>query len=1098
MPGSPARAQADAPSGASAIDVSQSLHAVRQVDQVDHYELAAAADRIYLLELEQDGLDFVVDVDDAAGRSRRYNSPLRRDETEIVLIESGRSAPYRISVFSEDSTYATGRYTLRVEDVTGLRDADVARLDALRSMSRAAQAHASGAADDALEAYSNAASVWRRIGDSREAARCDYASAMLLYMNVYDWQSAATRAGEAAAAYARLDLPVLHANADALHAAALIEAANGLERDAAQQAYETALEIFDRSARLHAGYGNDYGLGHALNNIGLTHYYSGDDASAQRAWQRAAPIFSAAGEWQDELFVRQNLAVIETNHGYHARAIESFEYILAALPPDKGEDIRTVVLDNLGSAYREAGRAEDSLRAYTEALAIHRRTGESIHEANALWGLGSTYFVFGELDTASVYLTRAHELARAANEGRAQAGILTSLGNVTYAQGDYDAALGFHRQALASTQAAGDRALRLVLVARDLAALGRHREAIETATAASETVGRHHVTLADALLVLGNTHLDAGDADAAVGYHNEALAQYNGLGLPGGRADALMGLARAEASAGNLRAAIDNAEEALEQIESVREQVASPTLRALFGATRHGYYDAQIGMLMELARAEPEAGDEAVLRALTTSERARSRMTMELVAEATANLAPPDGPRERQRELRERLAALNFQRDQLAAGSSDEDSRAERIEELLSAMAETENELNLLEGELRQSDARYAGFVSPATLSAEQVQAMLDEGTILVQYALGSDASHAWVVGPDFVEAFSLPDRATVEAAALRAFENLSVAGASAAARRELDASLSALAEIVVAPFAGLLRGERILVAADGALQYVPFGALPIATDGEQRRLIDVLEVVGIPSMSVLAAQRRRDAPETTTDRVAIFADAVFDAADTRLAGTAAVPDARSADAVLRSGFGAALRRLPATRAEAEAIEDLVPANARLVATGFDANRDAVLTTDLSGYRYVHLATHGLVDSRYPALSGLMLSRFDENGRERDGLLRLHDIYSLNLGADLVVLSACDTALGREVRGEGLIGLTQAFMYAGAGSLVVSLWQVDDRATAELMRRFYSSIFEDGARPAEALRAAQISMAETTRWNHPYFWSAFVLVGDWR
>jgi CHAT domain-containing protein len=176
----------------------------------------------------------------------------------------------------------------------------------------------------------------------------------------------------------------------------------------------------------------------------------------------------------------------------------------------------------------------------------------------------------------------------------------------------------------------------------------------------------------------------------------------------------------------------------------------------------------------------------------------------------------------------------------------------------------------------------------------------------------------------------------------------------------------------------------------------------------------------------------------------------------------------------------------------------LEPPERPLLASGFAASRAAVLGSPLADFRYIHFATHGLVDSRYPGLSALVLSQFDEHGAGQDGYLRLDDIYNLRLDADLVVLSACDTALGREVRGEGLIGLTQGFMAAGARSLVASLWQVPDRATAELMARFYGHLLNDGLRPAEALRRAQLWAASEPRYRDPYFWGGFVLVGDWR
>jgi CHAT domain-containing protein len=256
--------------------------------------------------------------------------------------------------------------------------------------------------------------------------------------------------------------------------------------------------------------------------------------------------------------------------------------------------------------------------------------------------------------------------------------------------------------------------------------------------------------------------------------------------------------------------------------------------------------------------------------------------------------------------------------------------------------------------------------------------------------------------------------------------------------------------------------------------------------------MLETLEVVNVPSMSVMAAQERRT-EGNPTKTLAVFADPVFSADDPRLPPrNAAAPIALLADPARVPR----LERLAATGAEATAIAELVPPGSRLVVTGLDASRERVLSTSLDDYRIVHFATHGLVDSQYPGLSALVLSQIDPAGRSEDGLLRLQDIYRLNLNADLVVLSGCDTALGRHVRGEGLIGLVDGFLYAGARNLVVSLWQVPDRATGELMRRFYGYVLKEHVPPAEALRRAQRSIAAERRWSDPYFWGAFIVVGD--
>jgi CHAT domain-containing protein len=270
-------------------------------------------------------------------------------------------------------------------------------------------------------------------------------------------------------------------------------------------------------------------------------------------------------------------------------------------------------------------------------------------------------------------------------------------------------------------------------------------------------------------------------------------------------------------------------------------------------------------------------------------------------------------------------------------------------------------------------------------------------------------------------------------------------------------------------------------------------------------------EIVILPSASVIATQRRDLARRPVAPKLlAVLADPVFHLEDERFGRTAKRPAAatqepqpatRSIEHLSEEAFGGLARklpRLPFTRREADRILALAPAEATFRAIGFKASRDAAVAPELGRYRYLHFATHGLLDSERPGLSALALSMVDEEGRPQDGFLRANDIYNLKLPAELVVLSGCQTGLGKAVNGEGLVGLTRGFMYAGAARVVVSLWNVDDRATSELMARFYRKMLKENRRPAAALRMAQVEMWRRGQWRAPYYWATFVLQGEWK
>jgi CHAT domain-containing protein len=370
-------------------------------------------------------------------------------------------------------------------------------------------------------------------------------------------------------------------------------------------------------------------------------------------------------------------------------------------------------------------------------------------------------------------------------------------------------------------------------------------------------------------------------------------------------------------------------------------------------------------------------------------------------------------------------------------------------------------------------------------------------------------------------------------------------------AHEDCQAGAETLSRMLLNPAKHLLGKKRLMIVGDGILHYVPFSALPrpesdgaggrksgraiaqktrsvrnkansqSATRDPQsfRPLIVDHEILSLPSASTLAALRsemgrRKPAPKM----IALFADPVFDRSDERLkAALGKTKPVESDSAVtqkeqdpLRGSVvdlsdepggqagGQWITRLPSTRQEAHAIQALAPESERLVALDFDASLAAVTSADLQSYRYIHFATHGLLNNTHPELSGLVFSMVDRQGQVRNGFLRTMDVSNLKLAADLVALSGCRTGLGKEVSGEGMLGLTRAFLYAGAKRVVASLWQVNDAATAELMKRFYQGMLgEKRLSPATALRAAQLEMWRSRRWYTPYYWAGFTLQGEW-
>jgi CHAT domain-containing protein len=404
---------------------------------------------------------------------------------------------------------------------------------------------------------------------------------------------------------------------------------------------------------------------------------------------------------------------------------------------------------------------------------------------------------------------------------------------------------------------------------------------------------------------------------------------------------------------------------------------------------------------------------------------------------------------------------------------------------------------------------------SPVDL--ERIQKELHStDTILLEYALGDDHSYLWAVTSNSSDSYILPARREIEDAAREFFKVITARQGSddqsekdyqadiAAADNRYSEKASNLSQMLLGPVIEKLGSRRIVIVTDGALQYIPFEALPTRLaeptgpiEASTSFLIATNEVVVLPSASTLIAIRGAQNHKGSPGKlVAIIADPVFSSSDNRVPQEATA-DQNSDQAQQQTVKKLRLARLAHASEEADAISTAAPWGTTLVAKGFDASRETVMSSEVSRAQIVHFATHGFLDTEHPELSALVLTMMDRDGAKTNGLMPLPDIYTLDLSAELIVLSACQTALGKDIKGEGLVGLTHSFMSAGAKSVVASLWKVDDRATAALMADFYEGMLQKGMTPAAALRSAKLKMMSQKQWSPPYYWAGFELQGEY-
>lgn len=600
------------------------------------------------------------------------------------------------------------------------------------------------------------------------------------------------------------------------------------------------------------------------------------------------------------------------------------------------------------------------------------------------------------------------------------------------------------------------------------------------------------------LINLASLHNLAGEPEKAAAPAERALELLRAAGRPVYTTGALKCVADVAVARGELHRAAGHLEEILDIVETLRRQSALEDLRALFLEDSYHYYQAYVDVLVRLAESEPEGG--YVEAAFEAAERAKARVLLDKLVATESQVPSPEvnEARARRESLDREMSELERLLIEEGAGEgSEERARAlgRRLREL-----ETEHDLATARAFAAAPDWRDLLAFEPIPLETIRRELLDDGETQLVSFLLGPERSFVWIVGRHSVRVEVLPPQERIALLARQAARHFERSGQQ---HLELQGRLVAreLAAELLEPLMPHLTARRLILVKDGALHYLPFAALPLPGRAPGSDvLVDRWELLDVPSASTAVALRYRRSRRPSRDGsadLAILADPVFEAGDERLRKLGAVPAASNpaTEGSRRSGRidVAGLRRLSGSREEGRRISRLVPPDRRLLALGFDANRTLLLSDSLRRYRILHLAGHGLAD---PDLTGLVLSLYDDDGRSVDGLIRPYEIHGMDLSAELVVLSACSTGLGDEVRGEGLLGLSRGFLYAGAAQVLSSLWDVDDQATAVLMERFYAALLKDGDPPARALRRAQLSLRSDPRWAPPSYWAGFVLQGD--
>jgi tetratricopeptide (TPR) repeat protein len=1032
---------------------------------------AAAQARTYTLTLDPGkAAELSLRQQDPVGVELRWNTT--GAAPVILATEAGRDSTLRATLIAETRTTwqitiapvrpdRAFHYSVAITPQHAIAQSDRDRAAAVAALANAQALRGKGdkaLAADARALYKTSIDAWKSAGDTC-GMRDTYVALAGLEHEAVD------AAAQKAAAQAALDQPCEGHVAERALAERLLGSASINQGDFAAGTRQTELAVASFKET-----GDVYQQGIALRNLGLAYAESGEVEKALSITHSALDAAQAAGDEKLLALVHNDLAFMYNARGEFALAVDGYRQTLDTLRANPYPMAEAVAWINLGIAYGQLGDGDEALAAFAK--------GENVATTIDCWSClaeiavdrGDDLLDGGDPAAAETAYKRALEIAETHELVRQRAEALRGLGRCAMAASDWT------------------RARTLLEKARE--ELHRTHGVVNESVVAS---------------MLGDLENRLGHLVEARADYDQALKLAQQADNQAWQAVAYASRARVAQQSGDLDGARRDIEQAIALIESERTRISAPDLRTSYFGTKRSYYALYVDILMQLDRAQPDHGFAA--SALIVAERARARQLQDQLAERAINIDQDVDPKliAAERDAEDGLHALAYQLTQL--GDDDPKGRSA----LLIRIDDASRALDAARGRIRATNPRYADLKHPAVLTLAEIQHdLLDENASVIEYWLGDERSYLWVVSRESLRAFTLPSRATIDTNVTALREKLlapATAGTAMSIEQRVAAESAGIGEVSTGATAlaarilpgearGLLHGS-VVVVADGELQALPFAIFDDARAGSSQNAY-----VYLPSIGTLRGLRALARSSASPKRVAIIADPVFRADDARLRGRVAKSEPESTDTLLlraASDVGIAnLPRLPHTRDEAEAIASLADRSASWIALDFAANRQATLGASWKDYGIAHFATHALLNARHPELSGIVLSLYSADGRAEDGFLRVSDIYNLHMPADLVVLSVCESAVGKSVGAEGAANLARAFFYAGARRVVASLWPVDDRASVAFMRAFYSALLERGLRPQDALGAAQREMQANPRWKAPYYWSGYVLQGDWR
>jgi len=1062
--------------------------------------LALLSGRTYLIEIREQGNDAVGEILDSNGRVLvRTDHPERRTGTRRAIATAPESASVIVRVTGKED--AAGSATVLAFDLASIRPPECAVL--LKTLAAAdadyalgqqiSKGRAAATGQSAREAflrsaagYSAAEHALGGADDPQLRGETALALAALNYQDLQDWVKAADWAKAAASTLETDDL-YRRARAEALLGAAWIEIGSAAPVGQSAKLLGEARRLLRDLSRFHLQRGEPYEAGLQLTNIGLTYLYQGRYPECMTASAAASRLFASIHETLRSAQAWQNRALCLWGLGRLREARDAFEHSLADIGPEALPRIYLGSITNTALLDYALGHFDESMRLFDGALGVAQRTQAERDAAYCLYGIGVNYRALGDPERARDFLERSLSIRTVALDGRGRMDSLRALASVAAAQGREEEAIGFAREAL--TLAVDPLATESISV--QLASYTATAGHLEEAKSLLDKILKEGprgdpLILAEALVQRAVILRRVGQSRAALADLERALRRFQALSSVTEEFVTNVELARTLRSAGKPQDALAAVDRALARADAVRLQSINLDFRAQLQAPLRAAYDLKIDLLWTDYQAAVTAGakqeaDALAAKAFSTADVSRARSFADLATQRYSAAVRRELASEfrRREEIYRELAARRFALDSLTDLSPAHNPRAKQ---LMSDIGELERQADTVNTVI----ATRASHESGEGAKRRSIPS-IPVDTAFVSFWLGAESSYAWVVLPGEIHWLRLASPATIAERAVAFHDSLTRLVDRPLEQRLTDAAR--LSELIVEPLEPWLSSvNRWIVVPDGALDYVPFGALQMST--EPRSFVVLHHDVALTPAAWMLDTRKVDPRPDDERSLLLVADPVYQADDPRLAALRTTVATQKPVAPPLLEFHE-YRRLPFTAEEAATIRREFSAAEVDQLIGLEATRERLLSLDLSKYRFIHIAAHGVVDTQVPELSALMLGSYDTRGNVVDGAVRVSDLALQTLTADVAVFSACDTAFGRAMASEGLVGIGSTVLARGARAVVASLWPVPDEIGARLMTEFYRHLLRDSMSAPAALAAAMRTVVSREGVKDPALWASF-------